>query len=128
MISNIRLEGVEARIIERKAIASFDTNVKVQPVKFGKDFISFIFSWEVNYSPKVAFMKYGGTIVVADKPEKIRQISDEWQKSKTVSKELVQEMTNGINYYCTMNAPLVDKSLDIIPPIAVPVLNMGKQK
>lgn len=127
MITNIMINRIDAKILKRGLVKSFDTRIDIRGAEFSGNTANFGFRWTAQYSPNIGYISMDGIVCISETPERIKQLVSEWKKKKSVPGDFTQEITNGINYYCTVNSPLIAKAMEVQPPINVPILNAKKQ-
>ncbi|VVB57098.1 Uncharacterised protein [uncultured archaeon] len=128
MITGIVINEVNAKVVRRQPIESFETKIQVQGASFTENAIAVGFRWDVLYAPNISYLSMEGVVSLAEAPERIQQVMAQWQKEGSIPPEMVQELTNGINHYCTLNSALVVRPLDLLPPIHVPIVGTQPAK
>lgn len=122
MISGITIDSVDAKIYSRGRVESFNNEFRVQGAEFGEDFVEVTYVWDMIYSPDVGYLKLSGKAKYSDKKEKIASLRKIWESKGKIPQDFVQEITNGVNYFCTLNSVLLMRPMDVSPPISVPVV------
>ncbi len=128
MITDVVIDRIDATIFNRAKIDSFNTEIKVRGADFGEGWMNVYFSWDVIYASDVGYLKFEGRAKVLDSPVKINAIKAAWDSKHEIPGEFVEEITNSINYFCTLNSAFVVRPMNIAPPIKMQAVSAVKAK
>ncbi|VVB81345.1 Uncharacterised protein [uncultured archaeon] len=82
--------------------------------------IKFHFEFAAKYEPKIADIILTGYITFFEKPETIKEITEEWKKDKKIPKEVMSNILNTVLAKCNVEAILFAREVNLPPPIPLP--------
>ncbi len=110
--NNVSIEKVEPTEV---AIGSS----KQSAIRFGFEFIA-------KYEPKVGNIVLNGDIVMMEKADKVKAITEEWKKTKKVPKEVMAPILNNVLTKCNIEALILSREIGLPPPIQLPRVTVKK--
>ncbi len=94
------------------------TDLSVGSTKHGA--LKFVFEFTAKYEPKLANITMNGFLTFFEKPEKIKEIVDGWNKDKKIPKETMSSVLNTVLSRCNIEAMLFAREVNLPPPIPLP--------
>lgn len=100
------------------------TNIAIGTSK--QEALKFKFEFTAKYEPKIGDITINGEVVSLEKPEKIKEIADEWKKNKKVGKEIMAPILNNVLTKCNIEALILSKEINLPPPVQLPKVSIKK--
>lgn len=94
------------------------TDLQIGPNKQGA--VKFHFEFTANYEPGIGDMTMNGFLTFVEKPEKVKEILDEWEKDKKLPKGIMSSVLNTILSRCNVEALIFAREVNLPPPISLP--------
>jgi hypothetical protein len=88
--------------------------------------LKFTFEFVAKYEPNVGQTTLNGELIFLEKPDKIKEIADEWKKNKKVQKEVMAPVLNNILTKCNIEALILSREINLPPPVQLPRVNVKK--
>jgi hypothetical protein len=88
--------------------------------------LRFSFEFAAKYEPKVGSIVLNGDLVFMEKAEKVKEIADEWKKTKKVPKEVMAPILNNILTKCNIEALVLSREIGLPPPVQLPRVTVKK--
>lgn len=88
--------------------------------------LKFTFEFVAKYEPNVGQTTLNGELIFLEKPDKIKEIADEWKKNKKVQKEVMAPILNNILTKCNIEALILSREINLPPPVQLPRVNVKK--
>ena len=88
--------------------------------------LRFSFEFVAKYEPKVGSIVLNGDLVMMEDAEKVKQIADEWKKTKKVPKEVMAPILNNILTKCNIEALVLSREINLPPPVQLPRVTVKK--
>jgi hypothetical protein len=132
MILGGRINEVEVKRKKEEPATGFDINVNIKSIEEENNKVVVSYEYEVKYKPDVAYMKISGEIIGEFNDSK--EIIKEWEKSKKekrvakLPQEFSEEILNAINYTCSVNGTILARTLNLMPPIVMPRLQIEREE
>ncbi len=82
--------------------------------------ISFVFKFTANYNPNVGKIVLDGAVLYMDDAAKVKDILDEWKKSKKLPKDIMTKILNTLLNKCNIEALILSDHISLPPPIPLP--------
>lgn len=98
-----------------------DTSINFTNVQLEKDQLYLDFQYTVLYQPDESHLRLNGTAMFSG-PE-TKKLFEEWAKTKKMSGKDGETILNAINYNASINAVLLSKVFNLLPPIVLPTLS-----
>lgn len=89
--------------------------------------LRFIFEFTTNYEPKVGTLLMEGEVLFMESVEKINAIKELWEKDKKVDPNVMPVLLNQILTKCNLQALVITKDLNMLPPIPLPKVQVKKE-
>ena len=86
--------------------------------------LKFTFEFTAKYEPKLGEIILNGELIFLEKPEKIKEIAEEWKKSKKVPKEVMAGILNNILQKCNIEALILSREIGLPPPVQLPKVSV----
>ena len=125
-------------LVEKTGIAkgkvSISNNVsieKVDPTEVAigaakQSGLRFSFEFTAKYEPKIGSIVLNGDLVMMEKADKVKQIADEWKKTKKVPKEVMAPILNNVLTKCNIEALVLSREIGLPPPVQLPRVTVKK--
>jgi hypothetical protein len=82
--------------------------------------LKFTFSFNTKYEPDLATISLEGFVLYITKPEQVKEISENWKKSKKLPKEIMTPILNTVLAKCNIQALILSSYLNLPSPIPLP--------
>jgi len=82
--------------------------------------LRFIFEFESKYDPNLGEIKLEGNLLFIESAKKIKEISDEWNKNKRISTDIMTNILNTALNKCNILALILSQEVNLPPPIPLP--------
>ena len=82
--------------------------------------LRFSFEYTSIYEPKAGKILLSGDVLAVDEADKVKEVVDNWKKSKKVSKEVMAPVLNSILSKCSIQAILLTKEVNLPSPVPLP--------
>jgi hypothetical protein len=134
-IINFIIKKVNAeRLMETHSQVSVTNNVSIKSVEiytlsFGtikEEGIKYSFEYKTNYTPKIGEIIIAGDIISMEPKEEKEKIIVQWEKQKSLSKEIMVPLLNYILGKCNIEAIILSKNVNLPPPIRLPTVEIEK--
>lgn len=90
--------------------------------------LKFTFEFISKYEPQTGEIILEGELLFIEKPEKVKEISDEWKKSKKVHKDVMAVILNNILTKCNIEALILSREINLPPPVQLPRVTVKSEK
>lgn len=107
--NNIMLSGIE------------DANLSMAKEKKG---LRIKFSFESTYEPRIGLLHFEGEVITLEDAKKADEIMKDWEKKKSLPKEIVAPMLNHILEKSNIQALIMSRDLGLPSPIQLPKVNV----
>jgi hypothetical protein len=87
--------------------------------------LRFLFNFVSKYEPGVGHVELQGEVLYFEKSEKIKQILDDWKKSKKVEGKVMESVMNTILAKCNIQALILSRDINLPPPVQLPKVARG---
>ncbi len=125
--AGVRFYRTEAEKLSDKPFSKINVNLAVKDAqKLSKKEMHFVFSYDVDYFPKVATLKMLGHLVVVGTEKEINNTLLLWKKTKKVPPALASPIANVIAYSSEVNGVLVAKAIGIPVPVVPPNIQLNR--
>lgn len=111
-----------------------DTSINLSSIEELKDgpkdknkYLEVKFIYNINYSPKVAKIELGGTLIVSAEEKTAKDILSEW-KSKKLKEETRVALFNAILIKCNIKAVQIEDDLRLPTHFQLPSLKTSKKE
>ncbi|MBU5678479.1 MAG: hypothetical protein QXJ96_02210 [Candidatus Aenigmatarchaeota archaeon] len=91
---------------------------------FGEDVISIEFEFNTKYEPNIGYVRIEGELLA--KYENSEEILKEWKKKKSLSEDILIQITNAIFRRCLTKIISISEDLQLPPPIILPTVTKRK--
>ena len=105
--NNIDIKNVEQ---EKLSVSSSDDILKIS------------FEFKSTYDPEVGAIQLNGHVLYMDDPKKIDGITKEWNKSKSLQKDISPLIINSILARCNIKALVLSQDVNLPPHVRLPTL------
>ncbi len=127
--TGVKFDYVEAKKEKDGAVSGLNININVDEVKSAGDVLLLEFTYTVNYSEDMGYIKIRGAAYFRDAAEKVSEIEENWKETKKLPNEIIQPLLNVVNYSASVNGIFVARVLNLAPPIVPPKIELrGKSK
>lgn len=107
--------------------STMNTNITLRSVESDGDLLRVAFEYLAVYSPDSSHLRIGGRAVFRS-PD-AEKAAAAWSRTGVISGEDGEAILNSINYHASVNAILLAKAFDMVPPVVLPRLAIaGKPK
>ena len=97
-----------------------------EEIKLGnKDALKLMFSFSVDYTPKIADLVLEGELIFMDEPKKIKKILDSW-KDKKLDEEIRVNVFNFLMNRCNLKSLFLEEELGL--PFHLPLPRVKPEK
>ena len=91
--------------------------------------IKFLFKFDTIYNPNVGSIKLTGDVIYFAEDKKVKEIIDQWKKTKKIDQTITESILNAILSKCNIQALLLSREVNLPPPLPMPkVQNKGGVK
>ena len=90
--------------------------------------LKFSFNFNTKYEPDLANITFEGYVLFLEKPEKVKEILDNWKKTKKLPKEITTPVLNTILSKCNVQALIMSRDLSLPSPIPLPKVEEKPKK
>lgn len=127
--TGVKFDYVEAKKEKDGPVSGLNININVDEVKAAGDVLLLEFTYTVNYSQDMGYIKIRGSAYFRDATEKVSEIEENWKETKKLPNEIIQPLLNVVNYSASVNGIFVARVLNLAPPIVPPKIELkGKSK
>ena len=101
------------------------TDVSEKELSFSQDQkgIQFIFDFSSKYEPDLGSINLIGEVIYIEEKNKVKDIVENWKKSKKIDKSLMTAILNNVLMKCNIQALLLSQTINLPPPIPLPKVN-----
>lgn len=124
MISEVTIQSVEGRVYSKEKVDARDVKIDVGDATFGEDTITVRYSWGAFYGKGIGYTKLEGTATAKYDPEAIASIAQLWMARNEIPRNVISELTNGINRHCMASAQRVAGFSGLSPFSKIPFLKI----
>lgn len=78
------------------------------------------FRFNSSYDPEVGFIELLGDLIYVDEKAKIKDMVNEWKKTKKIAKEVMTELLNVVLNRCNIQALMLARDINLPSPIPLP--------
>jgi hypothetical protein len=93
-----------------------------------EDILNISFAFDVNYEPSLANISLKGHILLAEKPDKIKQISDSWNKEKKLPTDIMTHIMNVALLKSNIKILQLAQDVNLPPHINLPIIKQKMAK
>lgn len=101
-------------------------SIDKEEIYLGKDNkkpgLKFSFEYEVKYEPKIGEILIQGHILYTDTDKKIKEILDNWKKSKKIEPTLTTHLINTAIVKSTIKALSLSQDINLPPHLPIPTI------
>jgi len=105
------------------------TKVQKEKLPTGKkqsEGIRLDFEFSLDYQPEIAFINIEGFIYYLEDPERIKEITQNWDKNKDIPPELKKQVLNTIILKATIRALSLEQEINVPPHMPFPSVQLAK--
>jgi hypothetical protein len=124
MITGIDISKVEASRFSKDMITNMKFNINFDDVKINQDNVEVAFTFVTSYeggsesSPKgVGEIKIKGSIISKEDKKTVEEISEAWNKGKTLPLQFAENIINLLNFECGARGTLLAYSIGFVAPL-----------
>lgn len=106
------------------------TKIEKEKLPTGKkqsDGLRLDFEFSLEYQPDIALVNIEGFIYFLDDPEKVKEITQNWDKNKDLPIELKKQVLNTIILKATIRALSLEQEINIPPHMPFPSVQVGNE-
>ena len=96
--------------------------------KAKQDGVKFIFEFTTDYEPDIANILLVGDVLFIDDEKKVKNILDEWKKTKKAPEDVMNQVLNTILSKCNVQALILSRDVNLPPPIPLPKVEVDSKK
>ncbi|RMD57994.1 hypothetical protein D6825_02305 [Candidatus Woesearchaeota archaeon] len=82
--------------------------------------LKFHFEFTTKYEPGIGDMTMNGFLTFVEKPEKVKEILDQWKKENKVPKDVMSSVLNTVLSRCNVEAMILSREVNLPPPVPMP--------
>ncbi len=100
-------------------------DIKEEKLPTGKtkaDGLRFDFDFNLDYTPDIGNIRLKGFIYYMDDPKLLKDIITNWEKKKTMPKEVTEQIINTILYRASIKAIALAEDINLPPHIRMPII------
>ena len=127
MIIGDRVNGVEAKINERKNFEGLSIAIKINDVKEEDGRLVFDYTYRVEYTKDVGYITINGQMFAQEDKKLTKEILDGWKKENKIPDSYDERLLNAINYAASSHAVIVARVLSFAPPFIPPRFRRAKK-
>lgn len=87
-----------------------------------EDVLKFNFNYTVNYEPNVGLINIAGHLLFMDNAKQIKDILTDWEKKKSLPKELAPQILNTILAKCNIKSLSLSQEVNLPPHVRLPLI------
>ncbi len=122
--AGLKFNYVEAEKSKEGPVKGLNININVDDVKAANDLLVVEFTYTVNYSDDMGFIKIKGTSYFRDTADKVKEYESKWAEEKKLSEDVTSILLNVVNYSSSINGIFVARVLNLAPPIVPPKIEL----
>lgn len=126
MIVGGRIDGIEAKRESQEEMKGLGINITIEDVKADGDNLEIVYIYQANYNEKVGYIKLHGTLFAQEDKKLVKEIKDEWAKSRKLADSYAETVINVINYSGSANGTLVARVLNLSAPLVPPRIQIDR--
>jgi len=116
-----KLKAVSGKVNISNNVALKDVETMKLPDAVNKQSgLRFIFNFVSKYEPGVGHIELQGEVLYFEKSDKIKQILNDWKKSKKVEGKVMESVMNTILAKCNIQALILSRDINLPPPVQLP--------
>jgi hypothetical protein len=104
---------------------TIDSNILLTNAELEEGYLALDFEFTATYAPGNDSIRISGMAIFSGKETK--KAHAEWVKSKAITGEQGELILNAIHYGSSMNAVLLAKAFNMMPPVVLPTLKIRKK-
>ena len=104
---------------------TINSNILLTSADLDGDRLTLGFDFSAAYSPGNSRIRISGVAEFSGKEAK--KAHDEWRKTRAISGPQGELILNSIHYGASMNAVLLAKAFNLVPPVVLPTLKITKK-
>lgn len=100
------------------------TNIEKEKLNItnSEDVLKFNFSYTVVYEPEVGQINIAGHLLFMDNSKQIKDILSDWEKKKSLPKELAPQILNTILARCNIKSLGLSQEVGLPPHVRLPLI------
>lgn len=87
-----------------------------------RELLKISFTFSTKYNPNIGNISFKGHLLYADKPERLKSITKDWEKKKTIDPKLMTLFINAVLTRCNIKAMIYSQDVNLPPPIRLPLV------
>nr|MBA4405186.1 hypothetical protein [Nanoarchaeum sp.] len=87
-----------------------------------EDVLKFNFNYTVNYEPNVGLINIAGHLLFMDNAKQVKDILTDWEKKKSLPKELAPQILNTILAKCNIKSLSLSQEVGLPPHVRLPLI------
>ncbi len=92
-----------------------------------QEVLRFTFEFLLNYEPNIGLIKIEGHLLFLENPKKIKEMVQEWKKTKKISPEIMRNLFNTILTKSNIKALQLSQDINLPPHLPLPRLEQQKR-
>jgi len=117
-----RKAAIPQKIEVRSKINIHDISPQDVKLVQGKDTLRFEFSYNIEYSPDLAHVNFGGHLLMVFDSKEAESILSAWKKDKTISKNVKASAYNTIFHKCNVKAFELEEDFNLPLHLKLPTI------
>lgn len=115
-----RLENITGKFKVTSKINMKDLKEeKVSPVQ-GKEILRLEFEYSIDYEPKLAEIRFKGSLIIMGDPKDVKEAVADWKKKGNIMTDLKVRIYNTIFHKCNLKALELEDDFGLPPHIVLP--------
>lgn len=119
-LKNLEVNYVEAKKQKEITIKSMDIYVNIDNMRIINKELIIDFIYNVKYENDLGYIKISGKVHVIDEQSRLKQLEEEWKKTKKIPNRLAEILLNVINFSAGVRGVFVSQAINLPPPLVPP--------
>jgi len=128
MITNMKLNAVEAKRLKEGEIRGLVINIALDEVKVEGGEVAIKFTYTADYQEGVGTLIMKGELEAKEESKLAKEIEEKWKKEKKLPDGFAELVLNNVNYACGANGTLVVRAVNLSPPMIPPRIEVAKKQ
>ena len=86
------------------------------------------FDFDVNYEPKIGYMKFTGEVVYLGESAKMDSLLKGWKKDKKLPSDIMSGVINTVLNKCNIQAVILSQQINLPSPVPMPKVKIDTAK
>ena len=128
MIVGGRIDEIEGKRTSNENMKGLNINITIEDLKADGEDVEITYTYTAQYNDNVGYLKLKGILMAREEKKLVKEIKQEWEKTKKLPETYTETVLNVINYSGSANGTLIARVLNLSAPLIPPRIQLTSKQ